>query len=63
MLKENAMNRNSELMNFLIIIALSLFIGYSSASKNVQPSEDSWYFAVSGDSRDCGNLIMPQIAV
>jgi len=22
----------------------------------------SWYFAVSGDSRDCGNLIMPKIA-
>jgi hypothetical protein len=23
---------------------------------------DSWYFAVSGDSRDCGDLIMPKIA-
>src|SRR5712664_2104971 len=22
----------------------------------------SWYFAVSGDSRDCGDLIMPKIA-
>ena len=25
-------------------------------------SESSWYFAVSGDSRDCGDLIMPKIA-
>jgi len=24
--------------------------------------EKSWYFAVSGDSRDCGDLIMPKIA-
>src|SRR5262249_17012606 len=23
---------------------------------------DRWYFAVSGDSRDCGDLIMPKIA-
>jgi hypothetical protein len=26
------------------------------------PSGGSWYFTVSGDSRDCGNLIMPKIA-
>lgn len=26
------------------------------------PANDSWYFAVSGDSRDCGDLIMPKIA-
>ena len=26
------------------------------------PESDSWYFAVSGDSRDCGDLIMPKIA-
>jgi len=25
-------------------------------------ASDSWYFAVSGDSRDCGDLIMPKIA-
>lgn len=24
--------------------------------------EDAWYFAVSGDSRDCGDIIMPKIA-
>src|SRR5262245_11242258 len=24
--------------------------------------DDSWYFAVSGDSRDCGDIIMPKIA-
>jgi hypothetical protein len=26
------------------------------------PSKGSWYFAVSGDSRDCGDVIMPKIA-
>ena len=26
------------------------------------PNSSSWYFAVSGDSRDCGDLIMPKIA-
>ena len=26
------------------------------------PANTSWYFAVSGDSRDCGDLIMPRIA-
>jgi hypothetical protein len=26
------------------------------------PANSSWYFAVSGDSRDCGDLIMPKIA-
>src|ERR1700682_720132 len=25
-------------------------------------AKSSWYFAVSGDSRDCGDLIMPKIA-
>ena len=28
----------------------------------VKSGNDSWYFAVSGDSRDCGDLIMPKIA-
>jgi len=26
------------------------------------PDAGTWYFALSGDSRDCGNLIMPKIA-
>src|SRR5215211_2147710 len=26
------------------------------------PDNTSWYFAVSGDSRDCGDLIMPKIS-
>src|SRR5215471_17248298 len=25
-------------------------------------ADDGWYFAVSGDSRDCGDIIMPKIA-
>lgn len=26
------------------------------------PTESSWFFAVSGDSRDCGDVVMPRIA-
>jgi len=37
--------------------------GSSSALGNgPEPANSSWYFAVSGDSRDCGDLIMPKIA-
>ena len=32
------------------------------ASASVVVKPDVWYFAVSGDSRDCGDLIMPKIA-
>lgn len=31
-------------------------------AKPIVVTETSWYFAVSGDSRDCGDLIMPKIA-
>jgi hypothetical protein len=33
-----------------------------SAAATSEPSAGSWYFTVSGDSRDCGDLIMPKIA-
>src|SRR3977135_1402731 len=34
----------------------------SAANAPEPPSGNSWYFAVSGDSRDCGDVIMPKIA-
>ena len=34
----------------------------ASGSASQGTSGSSWYFAVSGDSRDCGDLIMPKIA-
>jgi hypothetical protein len=33
-----------------------------SESANGNSANGTWYFAVSGDSRDCGDLIMPKIA-
>jgi hypothetical protein len=33
-----------------------------SANSTTVAASDGWYFAVSGDSRDCGDIIMPKIA-
>lgn len=43
----------------IFVLALSA-ITWSQAAP--QPANTTWYFAVSGDSRDCGDLIMPKIA-
>ncbi|HEY0384734.1 MAG TPA: hypothetical protein VGC64_01925, partial [Pyrinomonadaceae bacterium] len=42
-------------------LAATAIITRQSADTASQAS-GSWYFTVSGDSRDCGNLIMPKIA-
>lgn len=50
------------------LLASSLLTARTSGSKTATlnpaepPAKSSWYFAVSGDSRDCGDLIMPKIA-
>lgn len=41
-----------------ILVALTVVAGWSRPT----PKNTNWYFAVSGDSRDCGDLIMPKIA-
>jgi calcineurin-like phosphoesterase family protein len=47
---------------FSLIAALSLVaINARSADKN-QDAPQTWYFAVSGDSRNCGDVVMPAIA-
>ena len=40
------------------LLVLTAVVGWSTPESNKR----SWYFAVSGDSRDCGDLIMPKIA-
>jgi hypothetical protein len=37
-------------------------LGAAAAGAQGAPAEGTWYFAVSGDSRDCGDLVMPKIA-
>jgi hypothetical protein len=65
-------------MKFVRLIVLTgccvLVVGSLTGAKGLQPSleaidmssdsptEGSWFFTVSGDSRDCGDLIMPLIA-
>jgi len=46
-------------------IAVFLALAVLAASASAQgpaPEGERWYFAISGDSRDCGDLIMPKIA-
>lgn len=40
------------------LLVLTVAVGWSRPIL----ADSSWYFAVSGDSRDCGDLIMPKIA-
>jgi hypothetical protein len=42
----------------LVATALVLAVGAAAQA----PAGGSWFFALSGDSRDCGDLIMPKIA-
>lgn len=51
-----------------VMIAASAAAGQESdsiASKSSSPAESSakeWHFIISGDSRNCGDLVMPAIA-
>ncbi len=48
-----------------LLAALPLLVScaaYGQAQAQPQDPPGTWYFAVSGDSRDCGDLIMPKIA-
>jgi hypothetical protein len=47
---------------FVITVWAILWLGGSEPLPPLPPANTSWYFAVSGDSRDCGDLIMPKIA-
>jgi hypothetical protein len=47
---------------FLLFVFLNHQAGVTPFHSATAPADSSWYFAVSGDSRDCGDLIMPRIA-
>jgi hypothetical protein len=52
-------------MNFpqkAILLATLLVLTVAAGWSRPTSQNQSWYFAVSGDSRDCGDLIMPKIA-
>ncbi|HXN18476.1 MAG TPA: hypothetical protein VN875_09115 [Candidatus Binatus sp.] len=43
-------------------LSLLVFFSLAAAASAQQASEDTWRFAVSGDSRNCGDVVMPTIA-
>jgi hypothetical protein len=45
----------------LVGFAFTLLVLAAAAARGQEPA-GTWYFAVSGDSRDCGDLVMPKIA-
>jgi hypothetical protein len=45
-----------------ILVATLFVLTVATGSSLPKSKTDNWYFAVSGDSRDCGDLIMPKIA-
>jgi Calcineurin-like phosphoesterase len=46
----------------LKILATALFLTCVAYAADQQTAEPTWYFAVSGDSRNCGDVVMPAIA-
>jgi hypothetical protein len=52
-----------EMKNFATLVWLGWALGLGGPAYSQEPAPaGDWYFAVSGDSRDCGDLIMPKIA-
>lgn len=58
--------RNLSRVGGLLPVILFLALGVSSRADGISSagsqSEDGWHFAVSGDSRNCGDVVMPAIA-
>jgi len=46
----------------LLASALAIFLATVPGSTGTAPAKESWRFAVSGDSRNCGDVVMPGIA-
>lgn len=46
----------------ILVIALSIGLSGTLPAQNPQSSSGTWKFAVSGDSRNCGDIVMPAIA-
>lgn len=47
---------------YALVWALAAVSGYSAEKNPAAQDETEWRFAVSGDSRNCGDLVMPTIA-
>jgi len=45
-----------------VVLVLALFVGVPLSGQTKQDASGSWRFAVSGDSRNCGDIVMPAIA-
>jgi hypothetical protein len=46
----------------IAVLPALVVLAVSALAQGPAPESGHWYFAVSGDSRDCGDLIMPKIA-
>src|SRR5215470_18276632 len=44
------------------VLATVLILTCAAYATDQQPAGQTWYFAVSGDSRNCGDVVMPAIA-
>jgi hypothetical protein len=50
-------------LSFFLFLAFSFLpAGAAGQSENQKDGRQTWYFAVSGDSRNCGDIVMPAIA-
>ncbi len=60
------MPQNKLKLALFLIVVITLWTVFWFSGSQASPApvaqDRSWYFAVSGDSRDCGDLIMPKIA-
>lgn len=59
---QKLMKRNGFLYLFFTLMLGVALSGNAQTQTAPEQAPGSWYFAVSGDSRDCGDLIMPKIA-
>jgi len=50
-----------DVMNRTLLICCSILVVFESCSAQ-KSAKDTWTFAVSGDSRNCGDVVMPAIA-
>jgi hypothetical protein len=55
--------RRFALISLAVILIILASIAGQVVAKTKKPAADSWNFVVSGDSRNCGDVIMPAIAV
>jgi hypothetical protein len=60
-MSRRSVSRVAALLAMIFFCSL-FFFSYRSIARAQEQSSESWHFAVSGDSRDCGDVVMPAIA-